>query len=580
MTQDGPGVWSRALHAAALLAIDPTGLGGVVLRSRAGPVRDRWLDALREMVPDGRPVRRLPVSVTDDRLLGGLDLAATLKAGFPVAERGLLADADGGLVVAAMAERMSFATAARLALALDQGAVRVERDGLSLELSTRFGLVALDEGLEDEAVPGCIADRLAFHVDLEGLSLRDARREGPTADEIDEARLLVADVGEDARVIDALCETACRLGILSLRAPVFALRVARACAALAGRSMISDDDLAAAVCLVLAPRATVVPTVEPPPPPPPDSGEEEPPPPQDEKAQGRDDLADVLLEAALASLPPGLLAALAEQDKAKSGQTGRAGATKAGTRRGRPSGVERGDPRSGARLAIVDTLRAAAPWQQLRQQGQSCGARRVIVHADDFRTRRFAEHTETATIFAVDASGSLAFHRLAEAKGAVELLLADCYVRRDQVALVSFRRTEAELLLPPSRSLVRAKRALAALPGGGGTPLAAGIDAALALAEALRRRGQSPLVVLLTDGRANIGRDGQPGRDKATADALASARRLAESRVGALVIDTSPRPHPSAGDLAAAMHARYLPLPQAGAAQISAAVRSAHGEAA
>jgi magnesium chelatase subunit D len=116
----------------------------------------------------------------------------------------------------------------------------------------------------------------------------------------------------------------------------------------------------------------------------------------------------------------------------------------------------------------------------------------VEVRRDDFRVGRFEQRSQSTTIFVVDASGSSAFNRLAEAKGAVELLLADCYVRRDRVALLAFRGRGAELLLPPTRSLVRAKRSLAGLPGGGGTPLAAGIDAAAALADAVRRRGETP----------------------------------------------------------------------------------------
>jgi magnesium chelatase subunit D len=113
-------------------------------------VRDRWLALLRELLPAGAPMRRLPTHATDGRLLGGLDLAATLGAGRPVAERGLLAEADGGLVVAVMAERMPAATAARLATVLDTGEVLIERDGLALRHATRIGVVALDEGEEAE----------------------------------------------------------------------------------------------------------------------------------------------------------------------------------------------------------------------------------------------------------------------------------------------------------------------------------------------------------------------------------------------------------------------------------------------
>jgi len=197
---------------------------------------------------------------------------------------------------------------------------------------------------------------------------------------------------------------------------------------------------------------------------------------------------------------------------------------------------------------------------------------RILIRKDDFRIARFKRRTETITIFVVDASGSAALHRLAEAKGAVELLLADCYIRRDQVALIAFRGSIAELLLPPTRSLARAKRSLAGLPGGGGTPLAAGLDAAVALADLIRRKGQTPTIILLTDGRANIARDGAQGRPRAEEDARIAARQLRAAGITAVLVDTSPRPGASGAQLAAEMGARYLPLPHADAKALSRAV--------
>jgi magnesium chelatase subunit D len=198
----------------------------------------------------------------------------------------------------------------------------------------------------------------------------------------------------------------------------------------------------------------------------------------------------------------------------------------------------------------------------------------VEVRPDDLRITRFKQRTESTVIFLVDASGSTAFARLAEAKGAVELLLADCYVRRESVALIAFRGSGAELLLPPTRSLTRAKRSLAGLPGGGGTPLAAGIDAAVALAEAVRRKGQTPILVLLSDGRGNIDRNGQPGRAAAEADAADAAQRVRLGGLTTLFVDTSTRPQPKARELAAGMAARYLALPRADAATLSTAVKA------
>jgi magnesium chelatase subunit D len=274
-------------------------------------------------------------------------------------------------------------------------------------------------------------------------------------------------------------------------------------------------------------------------------------------------------------MPKDVLALLAQGSAMRARQGGPSGVTQANAKRGRPAGVRRGDPGGGARLSLLDTLRTAAPWQRIRRQHMPAPPGRVLVRRDDFRIRRFADRTRTTTLFVVDASGSAALNRLAEAKGAVELLLAECYVRRDRVALLSLRGKAAELLLPPTSSLVRAKRSLAGLPGGGGTPLAAGIASAQTLAEGVRRRGATPVVVLLTDGRANIARDGAPGRARATDDALAAARQIQAEGFAALVLDTSPQPQEPARQLAAAMGARYLPLPHAGAAALSQAVRAA-----
>ena len=178
-------------------------------------------------------------------------------------------------------------------------------------------------------------------------------------------------------------------------------------------------------------------------------------------------------------------------------------------------------------------------------------------------------------LFLVDASGSAALARLAETKGAVELMLAEAYVRREQVAVISFRGTTAELLLPPTRSLVQAKRRLSGLPGGGGTPLATGLETALALATQINRRGQTPHLAVLTDGRGNIDRTGAPGREAAAEDALAAARAIQATGTPALVIDTGNRPSATARTLADAMGAAYLALPRADARALAGTLQSA-----
>ncbi len=611
-----PSTWAAAVAAVTLMAIDPVGLGGVNLRALAGPVRDRWLELLAGLLPAGTPLRRVPLHINDERLLGGLDLAATLRAGRPVAQRGVLAEADGGVLLMAMAERLPAATAARLVAVLDAGEVLVARDGVSMQHPARLGVVALDEGATvDECVPPGLMDRLAFHLDLADVSWREVTDAGFAVDAraVAEARLGLARVRIDDDLLQALCSAALALGTGSLRASVLALRAASAAAALDGRDAVNADDAALAARLVLGPRATCLPpgdAAPPPessaePPPEPDSSDPPEPPSPDEGSDdadpgdetGNEDeqsesdaldptshepLDDVVLAAAKAAIPAGLLALLQGQASAarSGGAGGRAGQLQASRRRGRPAGARRGEPRNGARLNVIETLRAAAPWQRVRRdelaaagRGGDTGAGRIQVRAEDFHVTRFKQRSETTTIFAIDASGSAALHRLAEAKGAVELLLADCYVRRDRVAVLAFRGKVAEVLLPPTRSLVRAKRSLAGLPGGGGTPLAAGIDAAARLADAMRRRGDTPVIVFLTDGRANIARDGTPGRALADAQAIEAARQMRAARFTALLVDTSQQPQAGAQRLALEMGARYLPLPNADANALSRSVR-------
>jgi magnesium chelatase subunit D len=574
-------VWSEAVIAAHLFAVDPIGAGGVLVRSRAGPVRERWL-AMQRLALAPSQMKHVPLHIADGRLLGGLDLNATLLAGKPVAEAGLLAEGDGNVLVLAMAERLSSATTVHVTSAIDARETIVERDGLSLRMPARFGVIALDEGLEDEFASAALCDRLAFHLDLNDISVRDADEVFVDAQEIVSARERLQTLKADAEQIEALCAAAVALGIVSLRAPLLAIRVACVSAALAAHEAVEQEDIARAARLVLAPRALVFPREQ-------DPGQPEPQPEQPSDSSSGDDgaekgnpdlhraLDEVILAAVQAALPPDVLAALRGSSvRTRSRSSGKAGALQKSNRRGRPGGVLRGELRAGSKLNVIETLRAAAPWQPLRRReaiaSGEIGRPRILICKDDFRIARFKQRTETTTIFVVDASGSAALHRLAEAKGAVELLLADCYIRRDQVALIAFRGVTAELLLPPTRSLARAKRSLAGLPGGGGTPLAAGLDTAFALADLVRRKGQTPAVILLTDGRANIARDGAQGRLRAEEDAISAARKLRSAGITAVLVDTSARPGASGVQLATEMGARYLPLPHADATALSKAV--------
>lgn len=574
--------WTQAKFAAALYAVDPL-QSGVSLRAAPGPARDAWLALLRDYLPEGAPLRRAPLVIADDRLLGGLDLAATLRAGRPIAETGLLAQTHGGVLVLAMAERHSGATAARIAAALDAGHIELARIGLAARQESRIGVVALDEGHDpDERPPAALLDRLAFHLELTDARPRASDGQDVTPQQISAARDRLAGVVTPDDAIAALVAAGAHLGVNSLRAPLLACRVARAACALRGARIVENIDIEIAARYVLAPRATCLPAppeAHPPEETPSHSNNDPDPPQNDNQWRDQQSLDDVVLAAACAALPPDLLARLSAGDtiRASTARPGHSGAGHTSPRRGRPLATRRGALRDG-RLSLIDTLRAAAPWQALRQR-ESCDPSdlAVKVRPDDFRITRFRERRETTAIFVVDASGSSAVQRLAEVKGAIELMLADCYVRRDSVALIAFRGARAEIVLPPTRSLARAKRLIASMPGGGGTPLAHGLDTAAALAESLSRKGQTPLIALLTDGKANIDRNGAPGRARALEDALQAARRLRLSGYAALAIDSSPVTSGADGPtrkIAEAMQAHYLRLPYVDAARLSAAIRT------
>ncbi|MEA3265188.1 MAG: magnesium chelatase subunit D [Pseudomonadota bacterium] len=553
MSQRADTAFADAALALELFLIAPRQLGGLVLRG-AGPARE----TLVERLTGALKVKRVPSHVDDDRLLGGIDLAASLAAGRPVPQPGLLDEAAGGAVLVPMAERLAVGIAGRLAQALDTQA-------------QPLGLVLLDDGKSPDETPAAsLLERVAFLSEVGEARPAELGRPGGVLAIED-----VAPIGEAA--LTALAETAAAIGVDSVRALLFAQAAARAHAALNARRIPSEADLQVAARLVLAPRATRMP----------DSADE---PPDDSAAQPDDPttpqdvdldsspqpMSERIIEAALAAIPPDLLARLA-QGAGRRGAKGSGGGQKAKSKlRGKPLAARPGMPRGGTRLALIDTLRAAVPWQALRRR--EAGERApdgMLVRKSDLRVRRFENRAAAVTVFCVDASGSAAMARLAEAKGAVELMLAQAYVTRSEVALIAFRDSAAQLLLPPTRSLTRAQNALASMPGGGGTPLAAGIAAARAVADSVAARGSTPLIVFLTDGSANIAADGSPGRARAREDAEAAARGVASSGHPVLVLDIAPRPRPDAEALARALHARYLPMPMADAAAMRRAVELA-----
>lgn len=554
MSRKAPGnpALADALLAARLFADAPARFGGMVLRG-GGPVRDRLLEEIDGALPGETPRIKIPINVDDEQLLGGLDLAETLASGIATERSGLIERARGGIAIVAMAERVSPGTAAHLAQAVDRG-----------ELS----LVLLDDGLDDDELPpAALMERAAFHCDLSAV-----RTPG--------FELTNNKPGKNPRRLTkkqraGIAATAAAVGVHSIRPVVFAERAALSLAAMRGATGVDDEHLQDAMRLVLAPRAQELPASPETAPPP----ESEAPSPDsdsdlDDRTSGDMPLEDLLLEAVQAAIPQHILDGIANGTLRHAGaRAGKSGQKERSAIRGRPRGSLPGTPGEGRRLALIDTLRAAAPWQTIRRAEADIAHNGTLqIRKSDLRICRFEQNRESLTIFAVDASGSSALARLAEAKGAVELMLAQAHVKRSQVALIAFRQTGTEILLPPTRSLTRARRALGGLPGGGGTPLAAGLLEARLMADAAEKRGQTPTIAVLTDGKANVTLEGEPGRDLAMKQAEDAAKGIAIAGHHAVVIDISPRPREEAAQLADVLQGNYVPLPHANGAEMVAAI--------
>lgn len=525
----------------ALLSIDPKGLGGVWVRARHGPQRDRLEKALAR-IPLSRA--RISPGVDDLAIFGGLDLSESLLTGRPMERAGCLDTADSVWLTGVQG--------------MDAG--RQTRIGNRAEGNTV--LILLDEGAEDDPLPHqTLVDRCAFFLDETSGPQRGDWDLGDAQERYSEMTLT-----DDQSL--ALASTAMMGGIVSMRPLLFAGRAARALAALDRCESVETGHLATASRLVFGHRALGPMETEAPPEQPPENDRSESE-PDNGDCDIRDDLEipqDVLIEAMQTALPGNVLAELVSRGQTTSG-TGQ-GDEKTSLHRGRPLPSRPGRLDGRGRPDILATLSAAAPYQRLRgaQEGQ------LAIRPEDIRIRRFREQSERLILFVVDASGSAAMSRLAEGKGAVEILLSRAYSERDFVSMIVFRDMGAEMALPPTRALARAKGALTGLRAGGATPLAAGLKLALETALQARRKGQTPHVVLISDGRANRTLEGLGDRSLASDEATAMARHLRASGVPVTLLDTGRRPSRELASLADTFACSVIELPRRMNAQSGEAI--------
>jgi magnesium chelatase subunit D len=496
---------------------------GVLLRGDKGSGKTTAARGLAALLPPPAPFINLPIGTTEDRLLGGLHLERALK-GDPVLKPGLLVEAHGGVLYADEVNLLPAHLGDALLDTAASGVHVVEREGLSAthpaefvllgsmnpeegslrpQLLDRFALSVTVQATLDPAERRSVMERrIAFERDAKRFSESWSTEQAALRAIIAAARAALRDVECSVDMLTHIAEIVCGHGVKSLRADLAMARAAVAYAALNGDARVGSAHIETVTPLVLAHRVR-------------ERSRSTPPP---EKSQGA--------PSATASSSTMGLGESPDRVFAPAEMSAPAIATKSNadpTRTGAPAKDESCcGPVTGSRLSNKpDELDLRATLSHaLRETGSS--RPRVSDLHDKIRTPK----SGTRYLFVIDSSGShAAQQRMRLVKGAISGLLTASMKRDDEAALILFRGTSAQVVLEPTGELPDALAALEYLPTGGRTPLAAGLDLARGYAT------PSTLLVLLTDGRANVAlHGGDPWHE-----ALEAARAI---DCAALVVDT------------------------------------------
>lgn len=536
----------------------------------------------------------LPLNITEDMLFGSIDIEYAVSKGAKRFAPGLLSRANGNIIYI---DEVNLLRSELLTAVLDTAASGincVERDGISYSEQLQFTVIG-SMNPEEGTLPSHILDRFGMYVDVQGskeISERVeimhrilqfeqnpqsfcntyAKETDDLKKQLEKAQELLAEVNITEAMMTLAAQMCAQAFCAGHRAEIYLLETARALAALAGRTYILPQDMDDAAQLVLVHRMRK----------PPEQQEEQqenneqepeednlenqddesqdnddgdcqlPPSPSNENEDdGQDDDDDdneredednppeenqLAPEERIADIDkhfkmPKMLLDLGKNRAIRRG-SGKRSTTRTDYKQGRYVRAEL--PKGKVEdLAFDATIRAAAPMQKLREDN-GCA---LNIKSEDMRQKVREKRIGNTFLFAVDASGSMgARERMRAVKGAIFYMLQEAYQKRDRVGMIAFRRQAAELLLPITRSVDMAQKCLAQMPTGGKTPLADGLSKALLTLSLLNKRDKEmePVLILLTDGRANAVAEG----DDPIASALKMAEKIREAKITALVIDT------------------------------------------
>lgn len=520
----------EAKRALILNAID-TRCGGVLFVGEKGCGKTTLARSLRSILPGGTPFVELPLNVTEDALLGSIAIEETLRTGKRVFQEGIVSRAHGGVL---FIDDVNLLSPEIVSLVLEvQGREEnvIEREGLSVRHPASFILVASMYPGEGDLSPHLL-DRFGMCSGFESLQEASQRvavmraatdTVSPAADReltgrISAARNMLPQIKVRDRLLEYIAEICLTYYVAGHRADIYLLAAARAQAALHGKRDVSREEIDLVAPLVLMHRRR---ELQPPPPPeqqeepernqepPPESQQQdEEPPPHEQQDEEQDEQQETLPrpqelptkneEVFSVGEPFKMKRLFFRKDRTERAVSGRRTRTRARNRGGR---YVKSVFRKSRDIAIDATLRAAAPFQQMRNRTDI-----IVIDEDDFRYKRKERKMGHLAVFVVDGSGSMgAQKRMVAAKGAIQSLLIDCYQKRDMVSMIVFRKDHAEVVLDPTASVEHAVRRLREIPVGGKTPLGAGLLETHRLLERVGRKHPETrfLVVLITDGRAN-----------------------------------------------------------------------------